>query len=95
MDDQTINAVTGAIRTVTDAGYVLVKLPEMVVDQDGFETWPVVSHDSEACVRVRRSDGRLTMDSVSHPFASAEHARSLAAALIAAAQYIQANAAIL
>lgn len=70
-------------------GFAVVKLPDMEVDQDGYETWPVDSSDREACVKIRRSDGRIGMDSVSHPFNSPERAISAAAGLIAAAQHAQ------
>lgn len=70
-------------------GYAVVKLPEVVVNQDGYETWPVASSDADACVKIRRSDDRLSMDGVSTPFASPERALSAAVALIAAAWYKQ------
>ncbi|MBF6326512.1 hypothetical protein IU451_28850 [Nocardia cyriacigeorgica] len=70
------------------AGYALVKLPATVVDGVGQPYWPVESRDAYARVALRRSDGRLVMDSVSNPIDTAEHARSLAAGLLAAAQHI-------
>lgn len=77
------------LAALAEHGYAVVKLPKMMVDQDGYQTWPAVSSDRDACVKIRRSDGRLGMDSVSHPFASPEYAVSAAAALIAAARHAQ------
>ncbi|MEU7631753.1 hypothetical protein AB0C34_17445 [Nocardia sp. NPDC049220] len=72
-----------------EQGYALVKLPEMVVDQDGFETWPVEQEFDEGTVRVRQTDDRIDFTSVSTPFESSQAAVSFAAALIAAARHNQ------
>ena len=80
----------GVIAALTAAGYAVVKLPEMVVDEMGAPTWPVVQHwngtrtrDGE--VRIRASDKKISAIAVSSPHDCAADARSLAAALLAAA----------
>ena len=71
------------------AGYAVVKLPDMVVDQDGFSTWTVPQTDDRpGTVRVRRTDGRIDYTGVYSPF-DANTAEALGAAAIAAARYVQ------
>jgi hypothetical protein len=84
------------VETLATAGYALVKLPEMMIDEDEFETWPVVQqYDqgsrrfAEGTVRIRKTDGRIDFTSVFTPFERTEHAASLGAALIAAAQHVE------
>lgn len=91
IDDRGTRKVPAAdlLAELTELGYALVKLPATVVDGVGQSYWPVDSRDAHARVSLRRSDGRLVMDSVSNPIDTAQHARSLAAGLLAAAQYIK------
>lgn len=70
-------------------GYAIVQLPAMELDENGAKTWRVTSQDAEDRVAIRRSDGRIGMNSVSNPVATAEHALSLAAGLIAAAKRVE------
>ena len=70
-------------------GYAVVKLPSMVTNQDGQSTWPIPEIDRWADVFVRQSDNRIAINAVPNPIAKPEHALSLAAALIAAARYVQ------
>jgi hypothetical protein len=85
-------------RTAADAvlsKFALVKLPDMEVDQDGFETWPVEQkYDqgsrrfADGTVRIRKTDGRIDFTSVFTPFGIPESALSLAAALIASYRHV-------
>ncbi|MEU7631649.1 hypothetical protein AB0C34_16915 [Nocardia sp. NPDC049220] len=64
----------------------LVNLPEAEVDEWGYRSWPVAE---EKYSRVRLDDdGRISTVGVSNPTATPGRALSLAAALIAAAQYV-------
>ncbi|MGY1946656.1 hypothetical protein [Nocardia asiatica] len=77
-----------AAERITAAGYALVKLPEMVVDEWGMKSW-TVGGDSEGRPRVQiEDDGRISILSVPNPARAVEQALSLAAALIAAARHV-------
>lgn len=81
-----------ALATALDAaGYALVKLPRSSVDEDGLTTWPVEQSDDLGKVRLRRTDGRIDHTSVFTPFKSTGDARAFAAALLAAADHVDAN----
>ncbi|WP_068059221.1 hypothetical protein [Nocardia xishanensis] len=81
-------------RRIIDGGYALVKLPDAELDGAGQQCWPVSSHDSRARVTVRASDGRIVQDMVSNPVPRPADARSLAVALLAAADYAEAPQAV-
>lgn len=74
---------------LTRAGYTVVKLPDMVVDEDGFKTWPVISPGRGAHVWRKRSDGTISLDGVHTSGMSAAQAWSLAAGLLAAVKYVE------
>jgi hypothetical protein len=92
VDDPSVNTMAAArdqLAALKAHGYAVVKLPEMEVgslDQSG---WLLPEVDKFAEVYVRRSDGRIAWSSVKNPIDNPEHALSLAAALIAAARYVQ------
>lgn len=79
------------------AGYEVVELPKPHENWDGSLTaWPVTQHwsgrpDRDGEVSIRPSDGRISATSVSNPCSCAEDARSLAAALLAAANSAEAT----
>ena len=79
-----------ALAALMAAGYAVVKLPEVVVDEIGAPTWPVAQHWNgtrvqDGAVRIRASDKKISATSVSNPHDCAADACSLAAALLAAA----------
>jgi len=78
------------------AGFAIVELPQPTVDVDGSTTWPVKQHWGgesyhDGYVAIRRTDGRITSLSTGNPHDCPEDARSLAAALMAAADAAEAT----
>ncbi len=71
------------------SNYLAVKLPRMMIDERGRATWAVDSRDAEARVVIRPSDGLVTLEGVANPFSTPEQAASAAAALLAAAEWLQ------
>jgi hypothetical protein len=82
-------AACEAAERVLNAGFAVVKLPEMEVGALEQSSWLVPEIDRFAEVYVRQQDGRITWTSVKNPIDSPEHALALAAALIAAAQHVK------
>ncbi|MBF6215640.1 hypothetical protein IU436_27510 [Nocardia farcinica] len=78
-------------RHIISSGYAVVKLPDMVVDQDGFTTWQVSQLHDTGAVRVRKTDQKIDYTSVFSPFRTTQEARAFAAALLAAAAYVDEN----
>ncbi len=78
---------------LANQGYAVVKLPERVADRGRAdrvrEVWQADSRDKYPAEVEIGEDGRIRMIAISNPIASPEHALSLAAALIAAAQHMQ------
>ncbi|MFF4026930.1 hypothetical protein ACFYY5_29180 [Nocardia elegans] len=75
-------------RRLHAAGYALVKLPEMEIDDlTRAATWPIpeISKWSSVFMQV---DSRIAINSVPSPIADPDNALALAAALIAAAQHV-------
>ncbi|OBY33463.1 hypothetical protein [Mycolicibacter kumamotonensis] len=87
---------THILAALTAAGYEVVKLPEAHLRWDGSAlAWPVAQHwgdrridDGE--VSIRKTDGLIAFTGTSNPVNCAEDARSLAAALLAAAKAAEA-----
>lgn len=86
--DRRADAFAAAER-IRAAGYALVKLPAMEVNEDGQTTWPLPQVDKYADVFIRQSDGQISFTSVKNPIETPEHALAVAAALIAAAKHMQ------
>lgn len=76
------------VETLAAAGFALMKLPEIVVDQDERQTWTVDAGSRPGVVFRRNSDDALVLDGVATIFWEPSDALSLAAALIAAAQHV-------
>ncbi|PPJ00194.1 hypothetical protein C5E51_35455 [Nocardia nova] len=72
-------------------GYVLVKLPDRTIDEDGASSWGAGATTSEATDVVEQPDGRLALSGTLHPM-NAEQALALASALIAGALWVQEEA---
>lgn len=66
-------------------GYALVRLPDSC--PGGILRWPVHGRDADAAVTIRH-DGKIASDGVSNPYLHPDHARSHAAALLAAADEV-------
>ena len=67
----------------------VVELPDTVADCVGQPYWTVERRDCQARVEIRGSDGLLVMDSVSNPIRTSDHARSLAAGLLAGSKHLR------
>jgi hypothetical protein len=81
----------GLVAELNDTGYALVKLPQVLVDEDRFPYVSIESIDKWADVFIRRTDGRIAVNAVPNPLDSPEDAMASAAALIAAARHVQEN----
>ncbi|WP_280193242.1 hypothetical protein [Nocardia farcinica] len=78
-------------RHIISSGYAVVKLPDMVVDQDGFTTWKVRQPHDTGVVRIRKTDEKIDYAGVFSPFRTTQEARAFAAALLAAAAFVDEN----
>ena len=81
------------LAALKDAGIAVVELPDLVLDEMGAPTWAVEQHwcgreSSPGEVRIRVTDKRISATSVSNPNDCPGDARSLAAALLAAADML-------
>lgn len=82
--DQASGLAALAVSTLLTQGWALTLLPECQPSGiAGQVCWPVESADDGAKVTVRH-DGRIFSDGVSNPYRHPLHARSHAAALLAA-----------
>lgn len=94
---KTVHNPQHVLDALNAAGYAVVELPKPHENWDGSLTaWPVIQHwlgrpDRNGEVSIRPSDGRISATSVSNPCSCAEDARSLAAALLAAADAAEAQ----
>ncbi|WP_280470667.1 hypothetical protein [Nocardia farcinica] len=75
-------------RHIISSGCAVVKLPDMVVDEDGFKTWPVDSNGRDAHVWRKLSDRTVSLSGVSTSGMDRAQVWSLAAALLAAHRYV-------
>lgn len=75
------------------ARIAVVELPESVIDEMGAPTWAVEQHwngrlINPGDVRIRRTDGKISANSVSNPMDCPSDVRSLAVALLAATEAV-------
>ncbi|QRZ05926.1 hypothetical protein [Mycolicibacterium austroafricanum] len=86
-----------ALEALKAAGYAVVELPEAQPRWDGaLAAWKVEQTwhgqpEEPGEVSIRRTDGRIGVNSVSMPVETPQNARNLAAALLAAADAAEAQ----
>ena len=79
--------VDSILEDLAEAGYAVVKLPDMERDEWGDKRWAVdVPKDWRARIQMD-SDGRIMPTGMTIPFQSADVARAFAVAILAAARH--------
>ena len=93
-ETRSIHLVAGRILAALKAARIaVVELPESVIDEMGAPTWAVEQHwngqlINPGDVRIRRTDGKISANSVSNPMDCPSDVRSLAVALLAATEAV-------